>query len=67
MSRLTGELAHHGWEPAASNLLWPRPEGSGQPDAVLHRLTERARCFEWGLDRKAGVGAVVQNMIGSPR
>jgi hypothetical protein len=65
MNRLTKELDDYGWYAAAPNLIWPTPRRSGALHDVLHGMVRHARCFELGVDRTAGAGAVVEDIVGT--
>ncbi|MCG8605371.1 hypothetical protein MJD09_10270 [bacterium] len=62
-NRLTRELDDYGWYTAALEMHWPRTgQGRGGLGAIS-RLLSRVHCFEIGIDRKAGVGAVVKDIL----
>jgi hypothetical protein len=65
MNRLTMELDDYGWWAAAPNLIWPTPRPAAESYEVLHALTRRARCFELGIDRSAGIPALVEDIVGT--
>jgi hypothetical protein len=63
MNRLTKELDDYGWYAAAANLVWTKPRRTADAATALHRLTRGARCFELGIDRSAGIEAVVEDIV----
>jgi hypothetical protein len=64
INRLTLELCDYDWYSAALDLLWPAP-GQGQRTLeVLRELTECTPCWALGIDRSAGVGPVVDRILG---
>jgi hypothetical protein len=65
MNRLTRELDDYGWFAAALDMTWPKPGLAENRIRLLRRLTEQVRCFELGIDRSAGVAAVVEDILGS--
>ncbi len=65
MNRLTRELDDYGWYAAAPDMHWPRAGQAAQRFEVLRRLAGQARCFELGIDRSAGVEAVVEDILGA--
>ncbi|MGH7496931.1 MAG: hypothetical protein ACREOO_31670 [bacterium] len=70
MNRLTRELDDYGWYAAALDMHWPVANRAAQRVEVLREFVQRIVCFELGIDRSAGVGAVVENIrrvVNSPR
>ena len=63
MNRLTRELDDYGWYTSALDLHWPEPGSSARRVEALRRLAERTCCFELGIDRAAGVEAVVDDIL----
>jgi hypothetical protein len=62
-NRLTLELNDYDWYTAALDLLWPSPGHAARQVAVLERLTKSASCYSLGIDRSAGVTAVVDRIV----
>jgi hypothetical protein len=62
-NRLTLELNDYDWYTAALDLLWPSPGHAARQTAVLDRLAKSASCYALGIDRSAGVGAVVDRIV----
>ncbi len=62
-NRLTLELNDYDWYTAALDLLWPEPGQSASRVDVLRRLTENTSCYALGIDRSAGVSAVVDRIV----
>ena len=62
-NRLTLELNDYDWYTAALDLLWPSPGHAVRQLDVLRRLTEGTSCYSLGIDRSAGVGAVVDRIV----
>lgn len=65
MNRLTRELDDYGWYAAALDMHWPNPGLADKRLAALRRFTQKVRCFELGIDRQAGVAAVVKDILAS--
>jgi hypothetical protein len=63
MNRLTRELDDYGWYAAALEMAWPQASHARNRLDVLHRFTEQTLCFELGIDRSAGVEAVVEDVL----
>ncbi len=63
MNRLTRELDDYGWYAAALEMHWPQPGQAVKRIEVLRRFAENARCYELGIDRTAGVAAVVDDIL----
>ncbi len=63
MNRLTRELDDYYWYASALEMHWPKPNHSMQRAEVMRRFTSQARCFELGIDRGAGVDAVVEDIL----
>ncbi len=64
MNRLTRELDDYAWYAAALEMHWPQAGRAAKRVEVLQRLTQRTRCYELGIDRNAGVQAVVDDVLG---
>ena len=62
-NRLTVELSDYGWYTAALDLLWPQPRNAECHLNVLKRLTATTPCYALGIDRSAGVDAVVARIM----
>jgi hypothetical protein len=62
-NRLTLELNDYDWYTAALDLLWPAPGHAARQVDVLRHLTGVAACFSLGIDRSAGVSAVVDRIL----
>ena len=62
MNRLTRELDDYGWYTAALDMLWPKANQAQRRIEVMRRFVERIRCFELGVVRASGVGAVVEEI-----
>jgi len=65
MNGLVRELDDYRWHASALDVTWPLEGRRGDAQATLRRLTERAACFELGIDRRAGVDAVVDDILGA--
>jgi hypothetical protein len=63
MNRLTRELDDYGWYAAALDMTWPKAGQAGNRVEVLRRFARQAGCFELGIDRSAGVQAVVDDIL----
>jgi len=63
MNRLTRELDDYGWYAAALKMHWPQPGQYEKRMGVLRRFTQHTRCYELGIDRSAGVEAVVDDIL----
>jgi hypothetical protein len=63
MNRLTRELDDYGWYAAALNMHWPKAGQARNRIEVLRRFAQQARCYELGIDRSAGVEAVVEDIF----
>lgn len=63
MNRLTREVDDYGWYAAALEMHWPQPGQAAKRLAILQRLAQNARCYELGIDRTAGVAAVVDDIL----
>jgi len=63
MNRLTRELDDYGWYAAALEMHWPRPGQARDRLEAVRRFAARAKCFELGIDRSAGVEAVVDDIL----
>jgi hypothetical protein len=62
-NRLTLELNDYDWYTAALDLLWPVAGESARQSSVLARFTEHTPCHALGIDRTAGVTAVVERIL----
>ena len=62
-NRLTLELNDYDWYTAALDLLWPDPGHAARQVDVIRRLTEGTSCYALGIDRSAGVSAVVDRIV----
>lgn len=58
---LTLELNDFYWYAAALDLIWPRLGTSAEEP--IHRLTTHTPCHALGIDRSAGVGPVVDQIL----
>jgi hypothetical protein len=67
MNRLAREVDDYAWYAAALDLHWPEPGVSARRIEALRMLAEHARCFELGIDRSAGVEAVVDDILEAVR
>lgn len=65
INRLTRELDDYSWYAAALEMHWPNIGQARTRLEVLRRFAENVRCFELGIDRSAGVEAVVEDIWGS--
>ncbi|MGH7494122.1 MAG: hypothetical protein ACREOO_17235 [bacterium] len=65
MNRLTRELDDYGWYASALDMHWPKVGQASHRIEVLRRFAEQAYCFELGIDRSAGVDAVVNDILGA--
>ncbi len=63
MNRLTRELDDYFWYASALEMHWPRAGQGANRMAALQRFTQNAKCFELGIDRWAGVEAVVEDIL----
>ncbi len=64
-NRLTREIDDYYWYASALEMLWPKEGQSALRGAVMHKLAETAACYELGIDRNAGVEAVVEDIMNS--
>jgi hypothetical protein len=62
-NRLTLELNDYYWYTAALDLLWPAAGHASCTQHALARLTAAAPCYALGIDRSAGVEAVVERVM----
>jgi len=62
-NRLTLELNDFSWYTAALDLLWPAAGHTVRQSSVLARLTAQTPCYALGIDRRAGVEAVVERVL----
>jgi hypothetical protein len=65
MNHLTRELDDYAWYAAALDMHWPKVGQARHRIEVLRRFAEQAYCFELGIDRTAGVEAVVNDILGT--
>ncbi len=63
MNRLTRELDDYGWYAAALDMHWPKAGQARNRVEVLRRFAQQVRCYELGIDRSAGVEAVVEDIF----
>lgn len=63
MNRLTRELDDYGWYAAALDMHWPKVGQASNRIEVLRRFAQQVRCYELGIDRSAGVEAVVEDIL----
>jgi hypothetical protein len=63
INRLTRELDDYGWYAAALDMTWPQPGQARHRVEVVRRFAQQVRCFELGIDRAAGVEAVVEDIF----
>lgn len=63
MNRLTRELDDYGWYAAALDMAWPKAGQAAHRIEVLRRFAAQVRCFDLGIDRSAGVEAVVEDVL----
>ncbi len=64
INRLTRELDDYSWYAAALEMHWPNIGQAKNRLEVLRRFAENVRCYELGIDRSAGVEAVVEDILG---
>jgi hypothetical protein len=62
-NRLTLELNDYDWYAAALDRLWPAVGNAQRQLRVLQGLTAAAPCYVLGIDRAAGIGAVVDTIL----
>jgi hypothetical protein len=62
-NRLALELNNYEWYTAPLDLLWPAAGHVERQLHVLRRLTSTAPCYVLGIDRAAGVSAVVDTIL----
>jgi hypothetical protein len=62
-NRLTLEVNDYYWYTAALDLLWPQSGNAQRQLDVLQRLTTTIPCYSLGIDRSAGVGPVVEQVL----
>ncbi|PYR34453.1 MAG: hypothetical protein DMF90_17115 [Acidobacteria bacterium] len=62
-NRLTLELNDYYWYVAALDLLWPAAGNAARQLSALARLTAETPCYALGIDRAAGVDAVVDRVL----
>lgn len=63
MNRLTRELDDYYWYASALEMHWPRRNHAAQRAEIMQRFTAATCCFELGIDRTAGVEAVVEDIL----
>lgn len=63
INRLTLELNDYYWYTAALDLVWPEPNNAQRQLGVLKTLTATTPCYALGIDRTAGVQAVVDQVL----
>jgi hypothetical protein len=64
INRLTRELDDYSWYAAALEMHWPNIGQARSRLEVLRRFAKSVRCYELGIDRSAGVEAVVEDILG---
>ena len=62
-NRLTLELSDYDWYTAALDLVWPAPGQAMLQVSALAHLTASCPCYALGIDRNAGVDAVVDRIL----
>ena len=62
-NRLTLELDDYNWYTAGLDLLWPSAGHAARQLSVLAQLTAETPCYALGIDRSAGVEAVVERVL----
>ena len=62
-NRLALEIDNYEWYAAALDLLWPQAGNAERELQALRRLTATTPCYVLGIDRAAGVGAVVDSIL----
>lgn len=63
INRLTRELDDYSWYAAALEMHWPNIGQARNRLEVLRRFAGNVRCYELGIDRSAGVNAVVEDIL----
>lgn len=63
INRLTRELDDYSWYAAALEMHWPTLGQARTRLEVLRRFAGNVRCYELGIDRSAGVEAVVEDIL----
>ena len=63
MNRLTRELDDYQWYASALDMLWPRPGAARHRFDALLNCFSQIPCYELGIDRTAGVDAVVSDIL----
>jgi len=64
VNRLTLEVNDYYWYTAALDMLWPEPGNARRQLEALEQLTSVAPCYTLGIDRRAGIAPVVENVLG---
>jgi len=62
-NRLTLGLNNYYWYTAALDMLWPQSGNSHRQLSTLQTLTTNTPCFALGINRSAGVEAVVEQIL----
>jgi hypothetical protein len=62
-NRLTLELNDYYWYSAALDLVWPAPGHAARLVRTLTQLAAGTSCYTLGIDRTAGVSAVVDRIV----
>ena len=62
-NRLTLELNDYYWYSAALDLVWPAPGHAARLVRTLTQLAAGTSCYTLGIDRTAGVTAVVDRIV----
>jgi hypothetical protein len=65
MNRLTRELDDYTWYAAALEMHWPKAGQASQRIEVLRQFMNKVCCLELGIDRSAGLKAVVEDIFAS--
>lgn len=65
MNALVRELDDYRWYAAALDLTWLKAGQAANRIQVLQSLARQLRSFELGIDRSAGVDAVVEDILGA--
>ena len=63
MNRLTRELDDYEWYAAALNMIWPQPGLAARRAQTVARCFSRVPCYELIIDRRAGLQAVVEDIV----
>jgi hypothetical protein len=63
LNGLVREVDDYHWYASALNMAWPKPGQASRRIEAVRLLTRSTPCFELGIDRSAGVEAVVGNIV----